>query len=162
MKAPLAPKAEPEFRPTRGSDLPAVQQLPQATGLPTEDLATAPNPQMWLLEDAGAAVIGVIGLERVGAGGLLRSLAVAPAHQGRGLGQARETAREPRTHRRRGTEGALDANRPALLRRPRLWRHRPGPVPGELKQSEQFRSLCPGSAVCMTKSLRPWRRPARA
>ena len=77
---------KPQIRRGQTADLVTVLNLLQCAGLPTEDLTWAPGLQVWVLETAGL-LLGVIGLERFGAGGLLRSLAVAPGHQRRGLGE---------------------------------------------------------------------------
>ena len=97
---------------------------------------------------------GVIGLERFGAGGLLRSLAVAPEYRRRGLGQEL-VAQLERDAQAGGAERQvlLTETAEASLRRldyvPIDWRN----VPEAIKQSAEFRSLCPAAAVCMTKPL---------
>ena len=121
--------------------------------LPTDDLATAPGLRLWALEEHGA-LVGVIGLERRGAGGLLRSLAVAPSHQRRGLGVrlVRQLEHESRSE---GVELLVLLTQTAQPFFRRLGyrvvdrQH----VPDELKQSAEFLSLCPASAVCMSRSL---------
>ena len=75
----------PTIRRSQATDLAAVLTLLQDAGLPTDDLSYAPSLHLWVFE-ADESLCGVIGLERFGTGALLRSLAVAPGYQQRGLG----------------------------------------------------------------------------
>jgi amino-acid N-acetyltransferase len=96
----------------------------------------------------------VIGTERFGACALLRSLAVTPRYQQRGLGQLLVDRLE-RDAQTSGVEQLvlLTETAETFFRAigydviDRLY------VPREIKQSAEFLSLCPASAVCMTKSL---------
>lgn len=65
-------------------DEPAVRALLAAAGLPVIDLSAALLADFWGCGE-GPDLAGVIGLEAYGSIALLRSLAVAPAWQGRGL-----------------------------------------------------------------------------
>jgi len=130
-----------------------VLALLRGAGLPTADLASAPDLHLWVLESEGS-IIGVIGMERFGMYALLRSLAVAPRHRQRGLGHQLVALLE-RDVQADGIEQLVLLTETAerffravgyeIIDR----RH----VPEESKQSAEFRSLCPASAVCMTKSL---------
>jgi protein-tyrosine-phosphatase/N-acetylglutamate synthase-like GNAT family acetyltransferase len=147
----VAPK--PRIRRSQACDLAAVLDLLNGAGLPTEDLTWAPGLQVWVVEAEGL-LVGLIGLERFGAGGLLRSLVVAAGHQRRGLGQEL-VAQLERDARAEGVEQLVLLTQTSepffrLLGYSIVDRRY---VPDELKQSEEFRSLCPASAVCMTKSL---------
>jgi len=151
MKAVIAPR----IRCAHASDLAAIRRLLERAYLPTEDLTSAPGPRFWVLE-AGAELVGVIGLDRAGPGGLLRSLAVAPAYRGQGIGRALIAQLEHEAQ-------ALGIAQLVLLTETaQAFFDRLGytvidrrKVPEELKQSAEFRSLCPASAVCMTKSVAP-------
>ncbi|HEY6434123.1 MAG TPA: GNAT family N-acetyltransferase [Acetobacteraceae bacterium] len=100
-----------------------------------------------------------MGLEgTASAGRLLRSLAVAPSHQRRGLGQAL-VARVESEAQAHGIERLL-----LLTETAQALFHKLGyaviersAVPEQLRQSAEFRSLCPASAVCMAKALSPRR-----
>src|SRR5689334_23095836 len=72
------------FRPAGPGDLPALTALLGAAGLPTADLGLP--GQDYLLAFQGGALVGSVGLEKRGALGLLRSLAVVPEQRRRGLG----------------------------------------------------------------------------
>jgi amino-acid N-acetyltransferase len=143
----------PPIRRTKPSDLKAVELLLRAAGLPTADLTSAPGLQLWVLEIEGR-LAGVIGLERFGTGALLRSLYVAPDHQRTGLGHEL-VARLERDARADGVERLvlLTETAQAFVRRLGFELIDRRYIPEELKQSAEFRSLCPASAVCMTKSL---------
>lgn len=141
------------IRRAQGSDFDALLKLLTGAQLPTDDLTTATGLQLWVLEEHGG-LVGAIGLERRGAGGLLRSLAIAPLHRRRGLGGklVRQLEREARSE---GVELLVLLTQTAqpffhwLGYRTVDRQH----VPDELKQSAEFLSLCPASAVCMSRSL---------
>jgi amino-acid N-acetyltransferase len=99
-------------------------------------------------------VIGVIGLERFDDVGLLRSLAVSGEHRHHGLGFALVRALE----RRAALAGI--AALVLLTVTARDFFLRAGyqvitrmQAPASVRASSEFRSLCPDSAVCMTKQL---------
>jgi amino-acid N-acetyltransferase len=149
----MVPLLEPSIRRGEAADLPAVLALLEAAGLPTADLTSVLGPQMWVLE-AKDSVLGVIALERFGSDGLLRSLAVAPECRKRGFGH-KLVARLEHEAQAGGVEQLVLLTETAepLFRSLGYGvidrRH----VSEELKQSAEFRSLCPASAVCMSKAL---------
>src|SRR5215207_10971111 len=77
----------PVLRPATPTDLPAVEQLLTAAHLPLDGVAGALHT--FTVAEAGAdrALVGVAGLEVCCDNALLRSVAVAPEWQGRGLGR---------------------------------------------------------------------------
>ena len=135
------------------ADLPAIRALLAAAGLPTADLAAAPPADFWGCRE-GTALIGVIGLEGYGTVALLRSLAVAPAWRGRGLGSALLAHAEQVAHQRgvsalyllTTTAGAFFTRR-GYVRIPRE------AAPSVVQQTAEFAALCPASATCMSKAL---------
>lgn len=144
---------QPSIRRGEAPDLSAVLALLRDARLPTEDLTSAPGLQLWVLECEGQ-LLGVIGLERFGTGALLRSLAVAFEHQRHGFGHELVTRLE-QDARSAGVERLvlLTETAEAFFRRlgyEPIDRHY---VPEEIKQSAEFSSLCPVSAVCLTKPL---------
>ncbi|HXH02946.1 MAG TPA: arsinothricin resistance N-acetyltransferase ArsN1 family A [Candidatus Competibacteraceae bacterium] len=141
--------------PATSADLPAVQALLAAQGLPVADLTAAHLEHFLLLRDA-AGITGSVGLERRGEIGLLRSLALRPALRGQGHGAALLRALEARA-------GALGLTALYLLTTTaadffgtqgyvRLARSR---APQAVRASAEFRTLCPDSAVLMVKGLLP-------
>ena len=140
-------------RAARAEDTSRVLALLADSRLPTEDVTTAHDLRIWIAESNGA-IQGVIALERFGNEGLLRSLAVSPGCRQRGLG--RELVAHVERHAQMGgitrlvllTETAerfFDA-----LGYEVTDRHLAN---DGMRQSAEFRSLCPASAVCMSKTL---------
>lgn len=143
---------EPSLRPTRADDLDAVLALLEASDLPTAGVDEAFGH--FVVAEAGDVVVAVAGMEVHGADGILRSVAVDPAFQGRGLGRSL-------------THAVIDAARRAGLRRlylltttaetyfPRLG-FRPidrDGAPEGIRRSVEFRDACPASAVAMALDL---------
>jgi|SRR5580692_3562352 amino-acid N-acetyltransferase len=148
---------QPTIRRAQDVDLAVVLALLESAALPTADLTSAPGLQLWVLE-AKESLCGVIGMERFGTCALLRSLAVGTSFQRRGFGH-NLVARLERDAQAYGVEQLVLLTETAekffraigyeVIDR-RL-------VPEEIKQTAEFRSLCPASAVCMTKLLAPSR-----
>ena len=134
-------------------DTVAVRALVSNAGLPTLDLDTAPGLRFWVAED-GRSIAGAIGLESYGPTGLLRSLAVAPAHRNRGIASALVEALEMHARADGARQLVLltETARPFFVRLGYRVIER-NDAPDGVKRSAEFASLCPGSAVCMTKSL---------
>lgn len=74
------------LRPARPEDLPDVERLLEASGLPTAGVADALCS--FIVAESAGGIVGVVGLELCGQHGLLRSTAVDPAYRDRGLGRA--------------------------------------------------------------------------
>ena len=96
----------------------------------------------------------MIGLEGYGAVALLRSLAVAPAWQGRGLGAAL-LAHAERAARQRGVQALylLTTTAEAFFARRGYVRLPREAAPPILRQTAEFAALCPARAACLTKAL---------
>jgi N-acetylglutamate synthase-like GNAT family acetyltransferase len=142
-------------------DRAATLELLKAASLPIEDLSESAPVRFWVAEDGGR-LVGAIGLERYGADGLLRSLVVAPDWRGRGVGAALVEALE-RDARFGGVEMLVlltQTARPFFERLGYTVAERDS-VPGLVRASTEFRSLCPASAACMTKNLRGTNHGAR-
>lgn len=135
------------------ADLPAVRVLLATAGLPVADLTAAPRADFWGCHE-GTALIGVVGLESYGTVALLRSLAVAPAWQGRGLGSALRAHAE-RAARQRGVSALylLTTTAEAFFTRRGYVRIPREAAPSVLRQTTEFAALCPASAACLTKTL---------
>lgn len=128
-----------------------IRLLDQA-GLLTDDLsATLSN---FVLAKDGKNLIGVAGLESFGEVGLLRSVAVVPDYQGKGIA-ARLTERLVNT--------AVNAHVQELYlitNTAERYFERHGfkavnrtEVPVSIQQTQQFSSLCPSSAVVMHRKI---------
>jgi amino-acid N-acetyltransferase len=144
----------PAIRHDHSDDLSALSQLLTSAGLPTADLSSAHQFQTWVLEEDGS-ILGVIGLERFGSDALLRSLVVAPEHRKRGLGREL-VARLEHDARVDGVQQLvlLTETAQSFFRRLGYAVTGRSQVSNEVKQSAEFRSLCPASAICMSKALR--------
>jgi homocysteine S-methyltransferase len=142
----------PEIRPATAQELPEIRRLLEDSALPTADLGHS-DPAFFIAHD-GARLVGVGGLEVHGDSGLLRSLVVVDRLRGTGLGRALVDTVES-VARQRGlrdlvllTETAQDFF--ARLGYADLARDA---APAAIRESAQFRLLCPGSAHCMSKRL---------
>ena len=140
------------IRPSRSDDVDAITALLEAHALPTSDLA-ASQVALWVEEDDGR-IAAVVGLEQHGDTGLLRSLAVSPLHQGKGHGQRLVQSLEAEA-RMRGITGIvlLTQTADAFFARLGYAVVARDTVPDAVRDSAEFRSLCPASALCMLKPL---------
>lgn len=133
-------------------DGPRIRSLLESCGLPTADLGTARAE--FLVVCAGDTICGCGAVERFGQSGLLRSLAVTPDQRGLGIGRTLVQHLERRS--REHSLGALVL----LTQTARSFFEQQGyrvierhNAPVAVRSSEEFRSLCPDSACCMTKNL---------
>ena len=143
----------PSIRRGRATDLPTVLVLLEGARLPTADVTSVDELPMWVLEER-AAIVGVIALERFGSEALLRSLTIAPEYRKRGFGRElvarlEESARADNIQRLVLLTETAEAFFRGLGYSVIDRRH----VSDRLKQSAEFRSLCPASATCMSKTL---------
>jgi len=134
------------------ADRPSILQLLRDAGLPIDGLVE--HASAAFVARDGAAIVGCSALETYADGALLRSVVVAAGARGRGVGQ-------------RLTEAAVtlaqSAGMPAVYLLttsaesyfpkfgfvPMTREH----VPPSVKQSIEFRSACPASAIVMWKPL---------
>jgi N-acetylglutamate synthase-like GNAT family acetyltransferase len=137
-------------------DRPIVRSLLVEAQLPVADLDSAPEVTFWVIRDDSGRPVGAIGLERYGDVGLLRSLVVAPGQRRRGLGQRLIRSLEEHAN------AAGIAQLVLLTETAENFFRRAGYVvierdraPSAVTSSAEFRTLCPSSAVCMTKRLQP-------
>lgn len=144
----------PDIRRGDSRDIERTTSLLTASGLPTEDLNGIPQLDIWLLEVEGS-VIGTIALERYGSEGLLRSMAVAPEYRKRGLARLLVARLEKDAHAdgvhtvvllTQTAESFFKGLGYSVTDRAEI-----GPA---VKQSAEFRTLCPASARCMSRRLR--------
>ncbi|MBN8825967.1 MULTISPECIES: arsenic resistance N-acetyltransferase ArsN2 [unclassified Spirosoma] len=136
----------------RPDDQAAIESLLAQNDLPIQDLPTGlPN---FVIAKENETLVGVAGLESFGSVGLLRSVAVDPAHQGKGIAA-------------RLLDRLLDTARAANLQDIYLitttangyfTRYDFAPisrelVPDPIQQTQQFSGLCPSSAIVMKRAL---------
>jgi amino-acid N-acetyltransferase len=152
-------KATTDFSitPAAPADGPTIAALLRAADLPHEDIA--PHLEHFLVARQDSAIVGAIGLERYTPDGLLRSLVVTPAHRGRGLGDGL-VRRLERAAADWGVERfwLLTTTAEAFFAR-RGFRVAPrADAPAEIAATHEFKSLCPSTAICMTRA-RPEAKP---
>lgn len=141
---------EPRVRPATPDDLPAVEQLLTASGLPLDGVRDALTG--FVVAEDGDDVVGVAGLEVCCDNALLRSVAVSPAWRSRGLGRALVT-RVISDAEARGIHAlyllTTTAERyfPSFGFRQVSREH----VPADVRESAEFQTACPASATVMCR-----------
>lgn len=148
------PREAARLRPARPADRAAVHALLEAAGLPVAGV-DAWFPRFVVAEAAGG-IAGVAGLEAHGSDGLLRSVAVAEAWRGRGLG----IALTEEVARRAAAEGLealylLTETAEAFFARQGFRRIDRQQASEAVRQSVEFRELCPASSTVMVRPLPP-------
>jgi amino-acid N-acetyltransferase len=134
------------------ADTPAVHALLRECRLPTDGVPE--DGALFRVADSAGKVVGVAGLELHGGHGLLRSVAVSPAHRGRGLASRLCDEVEARA-------AALGARRLFLLTetaerffsRRGYARSARSLAPPEIAKSREFAAVCPDSATLMFREL---------
>jgi N-acetylglutamate synthase-like GNAT family acetyltransferase len=140
--------------PAAAGDVPAIAALLREAGLPHEDFA-GQVAQFLVARTADGAVIGAIGAEVAGEDALLRSLVVAPAWRGHGLGgrlvDALECAAAGWGVRR---WWLLTTTAEAFFVRRRFRVAPRAEAPAEIAATAEFRGLCPSIATCLSRERR--------
>lgn len=149
----MNPSQNPGLRCGGPADIPAFVALLAGAGLPTADIVGSAGLQLWVLEENGA-LVGAIALERYGVDALLRSLVVVPEQRARGFGYLLVSQLEHDASAQ-GVERLVLLTETAgpFFRRLGYDALERRLVSDEMKQSPEFRSLCPASALCMSKRL---------
>ena len=134
------------------ADLPAVERLLAASGLPLDGVREA--LPTFIVAEAGGGLVGVAGLEVCCDNALLRSVAVDPEWRSRGLGRALVT--------RVISDAEARGIRALYLLTTTAERYFPSfgfekitrdDVPADVRETAEFRSACPASATVMRRSL---------
>ena len=130
----------------------SILQLLRDCGLPTDGLVD--HLHTALVARDGAAILGCAAVELYADGALLRSVAVAPAARGRGVG-GRLTGAAIALARSSGAPAVYLLTTTAEAYFPRFGFERTTRerVPIGVQQSIEFRSACPASAIVMRKTL---------
>lgn len=130
-----------------------VVELLRSAGLPVVDLRTGKSTRVFVL-GLGHRPQGVVGIELYGRVGLLRSLAVASRARRRGLGRMLVSFAEERA-RAAGvcrlyllTTSARD-----FFLRMGYTEQRRDEAPEAIRMTAEYSSLCPQSAVLMSKAF---------
>lgn len=129
-----------------------IRNLLERSGLPTGDLSTA-RPEFVVATQNGQ-IIGIGALEHFGSAALVRSVAVEAQARGSGVGRLIVGELERRARTASISELILlTLTARDFFERLGYSAKERGEVPPAVRESAEFRSLCPASAVCMVKSL---------
>jgi len=136
------------IEPARAEDVGRVKELLREQHLPLDGLDDHLDTLLVAREDA--RVVGSVALELYDDGALLRSLAVAPVVQGQGVGRLL-TESVVRLARQRGIRDVFLLTTTAQHYFPRFGFETVDrvEVPESVRQSIEFRSACPASAIAM-------------
>lgn len=158
-QAELAPQGFPretshmQYRAASTTDLERIQALLAACALPIEDLTPALLAGFLVAAEAGT-VVGCVGLERLGDCALLRSLAVEPAHRGRGIAERLcDQAEELALAGSMNTLYLLTTTAAEYFEARGFERVPRESLPASVQATAQFRDLCPATAAAMRKRL---------
>jgi amino-acid N-acetyltransferase len=153
MTSPRKPEADsPVLVSARAEHRSAVEELLQSQGLPVEGVLDHLSSFLVLLD--GGSLVGVAGLEAYPPTGLLRSVAVRPSAQKRGLGGRLTVAALEHAQ----ALGIRDVYLLTTTAAPFFERQGFEPVarsalPSELGASQELRGACPASAVAMWRPV---------
>ena len=133
-------------------DAEGIRVLLEHNGLPTSDLMSS-QPQ-FIVACKGKAIVATGALQFFGVSALLRSVVVASGLRGTGLGRIVVEDLE------RAARAAHITQLVLLTETAKEFFEHQGyrvldrrDVPQDVRESEEFRSLCPASATCMAKAL---------
>lgn len=137
----------------RADELDAVLALLGGAKLPTAGV-TDFFPGGYAVARSGADVVAVAGLEIHGDVGLLRSVAVLPALRGAGLAR-RLVEHRLRAARERNLRAVylLTTTASDYFRSLGFEDRARSEAPEPLRQSSEFRTVCPDSAACLAKTV---------
>lgn len=143
---------EIKFRHAVSGDLSVIQGLLRKNDLPTVGIEEA--LAHCLVAETKGRVIGAIALEPKGRNGLIRSLVVAGDHQGHKLGTAL-SSKIVNSARLLGVERLylLTTSAEAFFAPTGYKVVEKSRVPEEIRDTEEFKKLCPHNAVCMMRDI---------
>lgn len=144
-------QANVKIRPASFRDIPECIEFLKAAGLPTADVSL---DRIALIAEVDGSVAGLIGLEKFGDTGLLRSLVVDNRYRKSGFG--RTLVEELEQHaREQGIERlwllTIDAD--GYFERFGYRQKQRDEAPPAIRATDEFAELCPDDAVLMMKTL---------
>jgi amino-acid N-acetyltransferase len=139
----------------QGDEKEIVKLLSQAK-LPAQDLTLEKLKHFLVAKAKDGSLMGTIGVELYQDVGLLRSLVVHPSYRGKGLGK-RLTREVESFAQQKSTKTLFLLTTTAAEFFPKLGyqviqRDR---APMSIANTEEFKTICPVSAVCLFKNLAP-------
>lgn len=130
----------------------SIRELLKGCGLPHEDIAKHLNH--FILAKDGNHLIGAIGLEICGKDGLLRSLVVGSFYRSRGIAKALYNRILGYAHLQGiKTLYLLTTSAIGFFSKLDFTKEERDNVPESIRVTKEFQSLCPSTAVCMTKKI---------
>jgi amino-acid N-acetyltransferase len=141
------------FAPARPSDDAGIRQMLIAGGLPASDLTERHLAHFFVCR-ADDSIVGTVGIEPAADVALLRSLAVAPAYRANGLGAALVQLAEAHAATLGATDVYLLTTSAERFFAMRGYRSIPrDSAPQGVRATTEFATICPATAICMTKRL---------
>jgi amino-acid N-acetyltransferase len=139
-------------RPARETDHAGILNLLSAWSLPVSDIDF--DSMQFLISERDDTLQGIVALQCAGNLGLLRSLAVDPAARSTGLGSDLVVALE-KFAQTRGLTGLVLLTETAAPFFARLGYRQAerASMPPEVQATAEFRSLCPSTAKCLSKTF---------
>ena len=139
-----------QIRAAVATDLPAIEALLTASGLPLDGVAGTIDG--FVIAEDSSGIVGTAALERCRENALLRSVAVAPGWRGRGVGGAL-VERVLLEAERRGTDALYLLTTTAEKYFPTFGFVVIGrdAVPADIRETDEFREACPASATVMMR-----------
>ena len=138
-------------RPAEFHDIPGCIDFLDAAGLPTADVSLE---RVALIAEVDDQLAGLIGLEKFGDTGLLRSLVVDNRYRKSGFG--RKLVGELEQHARQQgirTLWLLTIDADGYFERFGYERKQRSDAPPAIRATDEFTALCPADAVLMMKTL---------
>jgi amino-acid N-acetyltransferase len=143
-----------QFRAAGAADQLAILALLRGAELPVEDIRAAGGRQDFIVAMAGDRLAGCVAIEVSGDACLLRSFAVDPERRGGGLGSALYERILARASLRGVAQVyALTTTAERFFAKRGFERIDRAAAPAAVAASEEFRGLCPASAVCLRLRL---------
>lgn len=141
------------LRPAHARDQEGAFTLLTGAALPLGGVAER-FPEGYVVATVGERLVGLAAVERYERSGLLRSVAVAAELRSSGLG-ARLVADALAQAKREGLDEVylLTTTAPGFFRKLGFREVERSGVPGPVRASAEFASICPASAVCMALCL---------
>jgi amino-acid N-acetyltransferase len=140
----------------RRKDERGVFRLLSQAELPVKDLADDKFKNFLIARAKDGSVVGAIGVETYQDVGLLRSLVVHPSHREKGLGKQLVYELEPFA-KSKGikTVFLLTITAADFFKKLGYEVIQRTHVPESISKTEEFKNICPVSAVCLFKNLKP-------
>ncbi|MEM6346459.1 MAG: arsenic resistance N-acetyltransferase ArsN2 [Bacteroidota bacterium] len=123
------------------------REILRSNGLPTDDLS---QPHLWFFSYQNGVRVGTLGLEQYGSLGFLRSLSILPEFHAQGLGsQVVKKLIAEREAFGCAELYLMTTDAAGFFSKFGFQRVERSAVPESIKQTQQYSSICPSSAIVM-------------